>query len=67
MPKITDVNYELPEIIPLQWVRTLEGGANKPIVILGADRREQQSSYFVLKYRGAERMDEAATHQPIYC
>lgn len=65
MPKITNANYEIPEITPLQWVRTLDGGANKPIVIRGVEVQKEQTSEYVLKYRGAERMDESACRREL--
>jgi hypothetical protein len=65
MPKITDANYHLPEVIPLQWVRTLSSGANKPVVIRGIDGAAHESGEYVLKYRGAERMDEAACRREL--
>lgn len=67
MPKITDANYQLPEIIPLQWVRTLSSGANKPIVIRGVNLGEEQAGEYVLKYRGAERMNETSCRRELLC
>lgn len=64
MQKITLPEYRLPEIIPLQWVRTLAGGANQPLVIRGVDASGLPGEY-VLKYRGAERMDEAACRREL--
>ncbi len=44
----------------MQSVRTAESGANRPLVIRGLNTHTQTTGDYVLKYRGAERMDEAA-------
>ncbi len=61
MPKITDPAYQLPEIIATEWVRTFRTGANCPMLIDGIDLANQSKDSFVLKYRGAERMDETTS------
>ena len=65
MRKITDPDYQLPEIIPFQWVRTLTSGANCPMLVRGVDLVNQTPGDFVLKYRGAERMDETASRREL--
>lgn len=50
----------LPEIIATQHFGVAETGANKPLFIRGIDTRLHKSGDYVLKYRGAERMDAAA-------
>jgi hypothetical protein len=56
--KITDSNYVLPKIIATQVIGTAKGGANRPLFIRGIDVQTGNENDFVLKYRGAERMDE---------
>lgn len=63
--KITTPNYQIPEIIPLQWVRTLTSGANQPIVIRGIEINGTRSGEYVLKYRGAERMDDTTCRREL--
>lgn len=55
---ITDSDYTLPQIFPTQVVGTAKGGANRPLFIRGIDIHTGVENDFVLKYRGAERMDE---------
>ena len=56
--KITENNYQLAEIAAIQVFSTATSGANKPLFIQGRDINTQKSNRYVLKYRGAERMDE---------
>lgn len=65
MRKITDPNYHLPEVLPFQWVRTLTSGANCPALVRGVELNSHTAGDFVLKYRGAERMDEAASRREL--
>jgi hypothetical protein len=65
MQKITSTNFKPCEVIPLQWVRTLSEGANKPMLIRGIDQNRQQTGDFVLKYRNAERMNETTCRREL--
>lgn len=65
MSKITDPAYRLPEVIPLQWVRTFSSGANQPVVVQGISPAHGQQETYVLKYRGAERMDVPACRREL--
>lgn len=58
--KINNPDYQLSEILAMEYQKTLGTGANKPLVISGVDLKTKIRQDFVLKYRGAERMDEAA-------
>jgi hypothetical protein len=55
--RITDSNYILPEIIALSVVETAQSGANRPLFIRGVNRQRKEKGFYVLKYQGAERMD----------
>ncbi len=55
--RITDDNYVLPEIIALSVVGTAQSGANRPLFIRGIDSQTKEKGVYVLKYQGAERMD----------
>lgn len=58
--KITEANYQLHEVYATEPKEQLGNGANKPLTIRGINRSTNSSGVYVLKYRGAERMDEAA-------
>lgn len=55
--RITEDNYTLPEVIALSVVGTALSGANRPLFIRGIDIQTKQKGVYVLKYQGAERMD----------
>jgi hypothetical protein len=55
--RITDNNYELPEITALRVIETAQTGANRPLFIRGRNNKTKQKGFYVLKYQGAERMD----------
>lgn len=65
MAKITSSSYRPCEVIPLQWVRTLSEGANKPMLIRGVDQNQQKTGDFVLKYRNEERMNETTCRREL--
>lgn len=65
MLKITSPFYQPCEVIPLQWVRTLSSGANKPLLIRGIDQKRQQADDFVLKYCNDERMNETTCRREL--
>jgi hypothetical protein len=52
--RITDNNYELPEITALRVIETAQTGANRPLFIRGRDNKTKQKGFYVLKYQGAE-------------
>lgn len=53
-------DYQLPKVVALQAFKVAETGANQPLFIKGVDVAARQAGEYVLKYRGAERMDEQA-------
>jgi hypothetical protein len=55
---ITENNYQLKQVIALEPTGTTRGGANKPLFITAHNPVDNKIEDFVLKYRGAERMDE---------
>ncbi len=59
MSKITAGNYVLPIIEALSPHESFESGANKPLLITGVDSNGKKGDY-VVKFRGAPRMYEAA-------
>jgi hypothetical protein len=59
--KITDNNYQIKEVKALECTGTTRGGANKPLFITAFDSTLNRAEEYVLKYRGAERMDERAS------
>jgi hypothetical protein len=59
--RITDNNYQIKEVKALETTGTTRGGANKPLFITAFDSTSNRAEEFVLKYRGAERMDERAS------
>lgn len=65
MSKITFPHYKPCEVIPLQWVLTLNSGANRPMLIRGIDQNQQQMGDFVLKYRNDERMNETTCRREL--
>lgn len=58
---ITENNYRLKEVIALEQTGTTQGGANKPLFITAFNQTEGKTEEFVLKYRGAERMNECTS------
>lgn len=56
--RITEDNYQTKQVIALEATGTTRGGANKPLFITAFNPSLSQTEEFVLKYRGAERMDE---------
>lgn len=59
MSKITQENYTLPIIEALSPHESFESGANKPLLITGADVNGRKGDY-VVKFRGAARMSNEA-------
>ena len=59
MSKITEENYTLPIIEALSPHESFESGANKPLLITGADVNGRKGDY-VVKFRGAARMSNEA-------
>ena len=59
MKKITEKGYILPIIEALSPHESFESGANRPLLITGADKKGAKSDY-VVKFRGAERMSNEA-------
>lgn len=57
---LTDPHYHFPEVVPLQWIKTLSTGANRPIVVKAVDLGTKEAGEYVVKYRGGERMDASA-------
>ncbi|MEO6037156.1 MAG: HipA family kinase [Saprospiraceae bacterium] len=57
--------FPLPEVIALQSFGVAESGANKPLFIRGVELGNRKSGDYVLKYRGAERMDEGACQREL--
>jgi hypothetical protein len=55
--RITEENYTLPKITAVTVVDTAISGANRPLFIRGVDNHTKQKAIYVLKYQGAERMD----------
>ncbi len=55
---IRENNYQLKQVIALEPTGTTQGGANKPLFITAFNQSGGKTEEFVLKYRGAERMDE---------
>ena len=56
--KITDKNYPTKQVLALELTGTTRGGANKPLYITALNQVTGNTEDYVLKYRGAERMDE---------
>lgn len=56
--RITEENYQTKQVIALEATETTRGGANKPLFITAYNPSLSKTEEFVLKYRGAERMDE---------
>lgn len=56
--KITEPNFSIPEIIAIQNIGTSQSGANRPLFIAGIDKHHFKRNDYVLKYRGAERMNQ---------
>jgi hypothetical protein len=59
--RITDNNYQIKHVMALEPTGTTRGGANKPLFITAFNRHLNKTEEFVLKYRGAERMNERAS------
>ena len=59
MSKITEENYTLLIIEALSPHESFESGANKPLLITGADINARKGDY-VVKFRGATRMSNEA-------
>jgi len=59
MSKITEGNYTLPIIEALSPHESFESGANRPLLITGADVTGKKGDY-VVKFRGAARMSNEA-------
>ncbi len=60
MNKITNPQFKLSEVLAMQFHNTAESGANRPLIIKGVNLETKTSNNYVLKYRGAERMDASA-------
>ncbi len=60
MNKITNPQFKLSEVLAMQFHKTAESGANRPLIIKGVDLETKTTNNYVIKYRGAERMDESA-------
>lgn len=58
---ITDPAYFLPEVLATQLLSTAQNGANRPLFIRGIEDYTFAENDYVLKYRGAERMNEKAS------
>jgi hypothetical protein len=59
MSRITDINYTLPIIEALTPHDVLESGANRPLLITGANSQGVKGDY-VVKFRNAQRMSAEA-------
>jgi hypothetical protein len=58
---ITNPDYHLKQVIALEPTGTTQGGANKPLFITAWNEAQNTTESFVLKYRGAERMNERSS------
>ena len=56
MSKITEINYQLPEVFAETFIRELSSSANKPLLIRGRDILTSEKDDFILKPKGGLRM-----------
>lgn len=53
---VTDQEYQLPVVYALKPDKTLDTGANKPLLIRGYNDQLDAEGDYVVKFIGAERM-----------
>lgn len=56
MPKLTDPDYRLPNIIALSSFGIMDTGTTEPMGVSGVDMQSGQRGQFVVKFRNANRM-----------
>jgi hypothetical protein len=61
MAKITDYNFELPNIFAQLHNGDLPNSANKPIIITGKNQINGEDGSYVVKFKRAERMSNEAS------
>lgn len=60
MPKITDKDYFLPEVVALAKTKDLTSGSTKPILVVGVCKKTGNTDSYVVKLVGGERMTPSA-------
>jgi hypothetical protein len=61
MKKITDKDYQLPEVYAQRVNDNFPNSANKPLLVSGIDKATNEKGDYVVKFRKAERMSEEAS------
>ena len=60
MPKITEKDYYLPEIVALTKIKDLTSGSTLPILVIGVSKKSGNTDLYVVKLVGGERMSPRA-------
>lgn len=61
MKKITDPDYQLPDVYAQRFSESFMASANKPLLISGIDRNTNEKGDYVVKLMRAQRMSEEAS------
>jgi len=60
MKKITNPDYQLPEIFANEYIESIKGSANTPILVRGIDKSSYVKNEYVVKLKSVERMADPA-------